>query len=292
MHDKIERQKDSKRILNKARSPYKYYCEGFGNNDTGGCYVATPIITAGMTRHIGPRDRPLILEQIQAFDTAEAEGAYIGQINLSQISSFCGLNGVIWGHDVANCSQRLRELPASFCGSSRVPVYELDPLLAASKRLLGTATQRRFPIIPGSMVPAAYKSLSEIGPMSLYGGLAIGVPADDRTCAALFMEYVGSTQLASTEHQVEKERERIGVELLESVLEVGANHDIEFGRVYVGTRALSVANERLGCILVVVPYLALAKDSWPDTLVDRVDGLTIDEWEASVSDHFYCNRSS
>lgn len=47
MQDSLEGRKDRKRILKHARSPYGFYCEGFGNNDTQGCYITTPIIAAG-----------------------------------------------------------------------------------------------------------------------------------------------------------------------------------------------------------------------------------------------------
>ena len=288
MHERREPRKDPRRILENARSPYRFYCEGFGNNDSKGCYVTTPIIAAGRTKHAGSQDRSLVLEQIQAFDTAEAEGAYIGQINLFQVSSFCGLNGLIWGHDVVKCGRQVMcdlVLPRS---SGSAPIYQIDPLLAAGKRLLGTARKRRFPIIPGSMVPAAYKSLSGIGPATLYGGLAIGIPADDRASAALFMEYVGSTAGASSHDVVENEKRRILIELFESVLEVGANHDMEFEMVYLGTRALAVGEQRLGCILVAVPYLTLADSALSSEVLDNIEGMTLDEWEARVSERFYC----
>ena len=45
-------QKDVKRILEHAISPYDFYCEGFGNNDSKGCYIASPIIAAGKANPI------------------------------------------------------------------------------------------------------------------------------------------------------------------------------------------------------------------------------------------------
>ncbi|MEW6138426.1 MAG: histidine decarboxylase, pyruvoyl type [Thermodesulfobacteriota bacterium] len=278
---------DLKRILADARSPYDFYCEGFGNNDSKGCYITTPIIAAGMTRVDGSRNHSLVLEQIQAFDTAEAEGAYIGQINLFQISSFCGPNGLIWGHDVAHSDPQV--VPA--LGENRPPgfhsVFEVEPLLEAGKRLLGTAREKRFPIIPGSLVPAAYKSLSEMGPATLFGGLAIGVPAENRTSAALFMEYVGSTPGLAPQKEVALEKQRILTELLWSVLEIGANHDIQFAAIYVGARALHVEENRLGCILVAVPYLTLARDALTPLLCEAGHETTIDQWESLVSNRFY-----
>jgi histidine decarboxylase len=276
-----------RRILNNARSPYDYYCEGFGNNDSKGCYITTPVIAAGKTKIQGSSRRSLVLEQIQAFDTAEAEGAYIGQINLFQISSFCGLNGLIWGHDMVKCSCR----PISYTGIAytlwSIPVYDIDELLMCTTRLFGTARERRFPIIPGSLVPAAYKSISEIGPITLYGGLAIGIPRNSGLSAALFMEYVGTTEGESSDEDIEAEKGRILDELVGSVIEVGSNHDIDFEMIYVGTRALKVEEARLGCILVAVPYVTLAQRAVYRQLLDGVEKIDIDEWEAEVSHLFY-----
>ena len=281
--------KDVKRILKHAISPYSSYCEGFGNNDSQGCYIATPIIAAGEAKVKGSFDRSLVLEQIQAFDTAEAEGAYVGQINLIPVSSFCGLNGLIWGHDVAVCPTKRVNSIGSANIAVQEPVYDIEDLLPASKRLFGTAREKRFPIIPGSMVPSAYKTISELGPVTLYGGLAIGIPKNDHLSAALFMEYVGSVRDSNENHTVDEELASITSKLLASTIEVGKNHDISFEMVYVGTRALQVASERIGCILVAVPYITLARNAVTPNLLDHGDEMEIKQWESEVS-HLFLDR--
>ncbi|HMK34836.1 MAG TPA: histidine decarboxylase, pyruvoyl type [Desulfomonilaceae bacterium] len=276
--------KDVARILKSAVSPYAFHCEGFGNNDSKGCYINTPLIAGGTAVLKNTYDRSLVLEQIQAFDTAEAEGAYIGQINLFQVSSFCGPNGLIWGHDVMEC----RKPHAHQCDfgvtAGKTPVFDAGILFEASARLFGTAQKRRFPVIPGSVVPAAYKTISEIGPVVLYGGLGIGIAEDKASSASLFMEYVaGGTNLGA----IESEKEIVSDKLLGSVLAVGENHDVEFEMIYVGTRALVVPEGSMGCVLVAVPYVTLAGNALPKGIMDCPDCVTIDEWEAQVSHLFY-----
>ena len=42
-----------------------------------------------------------LLDDIVAYDRAEANDAYIGQINMETASSFCGIAGQVWGYDLA-----------------------------------------------------------------------------------------------------------------------------------------------------------------------------------------------
>lgn len=141
--------------------------------------------------------------------------------------------------------------------------------------------------MPGSLVPAAYKTISGIGPVTLYGGLAIGVPKNQSTSAALFMEYIGSVRGMLSDNHIAVESAKILVELTASVREVGANHDIDFEMMYVGTRALSVENGRLGCVLVAVPYVTLAQNALNQSLLNNIEDATIDDWEAEVAHLFY-----
>jgi histidine decarboxylase len=283
------RGKDVSFVLRNARSSQDAYCEGFGNNPSLGCYVTTPIIAAGKARLKGLHDRSLVLEQIQAFDTAEAEGAYIGQINLFQVSSFCGPTGVVWGHDVAQCRRRSFNHEGAQDVTKGASVYSADCLLEASARLFGTARKRRFPILPGSVVPCAYKTVSEIGPVTLYGGLAVGIPREQSASASLFMEYVGSERGLPDEEHVEREKTRMVEKLLESVVDVGVNHDIDFDTVYVGARALAVEPDQMGCVLVAIPYVILARNAMTERLIEKSAEISIDDWEAEVSRHFFHN---
>ena len=38
---------------------------------------------------------------IVSYDPCEKDDAYIGQINMGTASSFCGVNGALWGYDLA-----------------------------------------------------------------------------------------------------------------------------------------------------------------------------------------------
>ena len=60
-------------------------------------YIATLKLSVG---HL-IADMDFVLEGIVSYDRAEKNDAYIGQINMVTASSFCGLNGAIWGYDLA-----------------------------------------------------------------------------------------------------------------------------------------------------------------------------------------------
>ena len=188
---------------------------------------------------------------------------------------------------MAQCARRRLDQGRAeeiFKGAS---VYSADSLLEASVRLFGTARRRRFPILPGSVVPCAYKTISEIGPITLYGGLAVGIPRDEAASASLFMEYVGSEPGLSEDTHVEHEKSRIVEKLLESVVDVGVNHDMEFDMVYVGARALAVEPDQMGCVLVAIPYVTLARKAVTERLAAGGATMTIDDWEAEVSSDFF-----
>jgi len=42
-----------------------------------------------------------VLDSVLAYDRAEVEDIYLGQINMSLVSSFSGPEGLIWGYDCA-----------------------------------------------------------------------------------------------------------------------------------------------------------------------------------------------
>ena len=98
-------------IVRSAVGPFETYCDGYGNpgaNGTG--YVSV------ITLHVSKVPKTMMLagqkgeglDGTVAFDKAESSEAYIGQINLIVASSFSGLNGVIWGYDIAKADELTR----------------------------------------------------------------------------------------------------------------------------------------------------------------------------------------
>ncbi len=87
---------DKKHILEQALNDYTKYCQGFGfPGKQDDSYIMTPLLGVGKDKLKFFHQGSTLLDQINAFDRAETDGPYIGQINLIQVSSFCGSNGLL-----------------------------------------------------------------------------------------------------------------------------------------------------------------------------------------------------
>ena len=143
-----------------AVSPFADYCDGYGMPGAKGPgYVSVLKVSTGVVEK-GDDD---LLDAIVAYDRAEADDAYVGQINMITASSFNGLAGSIWGYDLARAgeiaqnSQKPLFTVKQYDGTE-LKVYDGAPLLKAGQALFGTEKARRFPLLPGAHVICANKS--------------------------------------------------------------------------------------------------------------------------------------
>lgn len=263
--------RDSARILSACVGPYDRYCASAGVASAAG-YIAAPLIGLGLAdlscSHPGSR----LLDGILAFDRAESSTANLTQTNLIAVSSFCGINGLVWGYDLAK--QPLRRHPL-LAGKEHPQAYDLTPLLEATQALLGTVREPRFPVAPGEHLVCAYKSHTVLGPCRLYGAMALAVAAERDRHADLFMEDHGT--LAD-----EDEEALVLGNLLRSVAGIGENLGVHYEKVFVGLRSCWVAEGRVGCALTAAPYLHLARLAAPSTAPEALAGMTLSQWERSV----------
>jgi hypothetical protein len=88
----------SAEIVSGAVGPFDDYCDGYGNPGASGLeYISVLKLSTGMVAKTMDQG----LEGIVSYGRAEKNDAYAGQINMITASSFNGLNGAIWGYDVA-----------------------------------------------------------------------------------------------------------------------------------------------------------------------------------------------
>eukprot|EP00903_Cladosiphon_okamuranus_P001834 g1832.t1 len=245
-----------------------------GRDDSNRGYVCIPKLSIGKVtsdvQEPGLRD-------ILAFDRAEKNGAYVGEINVIQVSSFCGLNGAIWGYDVAASNwQANAPLLEVSQGDRTLPVNDLLPVIEAGSSLLGTAAKKRYRISPGSFVPAAVKLKMVSGPAIAWCALGIGIAKDRTTNADLFMETAGSV----VEDDFEGLRHRIVRDMAKSVVECG--WDTPFERVFVGVKAEFVEAEEHACALTMVPYLTLPASLEPNKDPAVLAGMSLEEFETHL----------
>jgi len=279
-------------LLNLANSvsTYNNYCEGYGNSGaSGNSYIL------GLSLGIGVADKSLshegsgVLDQIDAFDLAEIDGPYIGQLNMSIVSSFCGPQGAIWGYDLAKHPE-IYQLPErqSFPNiveafGKTLPIYDAHKLISATQKLFGTVDNRRFILRPGSHVPFASKNIKISTPGWVYAGIAIGIPVNRDRDACLLMEDTGEVKgdLINNPNFEDDLLARLG----KSIIKVGINQKVEFEKCFVAVKYAEVKENQVGCALVAAPYFTLAKDAIPKTITgfdfQRLLDLNLDQWEDS-----------
>jgi len=265
-------------VIKGSISPYERFCDGAGSTPSSN-YICAITLATGIAplslSHPGSRT----LDEINAYDIAEAEGPYIGQINMIPASSFCGPMGAIWGYDLAE-TRGLRDtklFDVERHDGASIPVFSAKPLIEASEALFGTREFRRFPLIPGAHVRTAYKDMTAAGPLHIYCGIGVGIPEDRQSSAVLWMEDKGTLSTSV---------ERILELLAKSVVEIGKNQCVLFKEVFVHVEHVFVPEGHIGCALVAVPYILLAKRAVPDGDAGLLIELAIDEWEDRVRSDF------
>jgi histidine decarboxylase len=268
-------------VITNAIGPWPNNCDGYGNPGVrGNGYICTVVMAVSEVSsklyHSGSR----VLDEINAFDAAEATGPYIGQINMIKASSFCGPMGGLWGYHFA-VHKDIADPQRIFCfkierhDGVEIPVYEAKPLIEASQELFGTRKNRRFTIIPGAHVPCAYKEKSMNGPCQLYCAVGIGIPENREESALLFMEDVGTIEEGVSENLIKKLMAR-------SIIEVGQNQLVKYEKIFIHIKSLRIHNGNIGCALIAIPFLVLAKNAIPPRGPSSLVGMSLDEWKNAV----------
>jgi histidine decarboxylase len=223
-----------------------------------------------------------VLSSILAFDAAERASAYIGQINMSVVSSFCGPGDLIWGYDLARPDNLLADARPIELAGQHAQVYRLDPVLEATSALFGTAEARRFPLRPGSVVPCAACHVERRGPRHIYCGLAIGIAAHRDRDACVLMEDVGEFASDRARNSTQLVAEILD-DLARSVLFVGLQQHVQYREIFVGMRHLQVSDGEVGCALVACPYFTLAQGAIPAGGAERLSEMSLADWDAAVT---------
>lgn len=249
--------------LKNAISPHEDYCAGYLNSNQS--YITAPVIGIGVTnKQQRSNFNEHNVDKIIAYDSAEVDQAYIGQINMIKVSSFCGPNGLLWGYDLAKTEL---EEPKTI---ANLPTHSLGNILKASVELFGTIDNKNYPLLPGSHVPTAYKSVFSQGKGTVYGAIAIAIPKDREKNAILFMEDAGFIDSFNSNAFVEE----ITYDLINSIKYISQNQKVEYSSVLFGIRTQEVQETQMGCALVAIPYFTLAKKAYHPGL----HTLSLDEW--------------
>ncbi len=214
-------------------------------------------------------------------------------------SSFSGLQGVIWGYDIAKIETLRDDLlyvqkwPNS---DFTTQVYSITPLLEATERLYGHAEieERRFNPIPGSMVVCANKSATSNPSSNVKKGwafsfIAISILEDRNSGSNLFIEdcdiidYYKADGTPRKKAEVKKILQDTLRKVTECVVLCGIDQNIKYKETFIGYKVTEFNETEVGCALACAPYVTLAKNAVPPgKLPADLTEMTITEWENAL----------
>ncbi len=272
-----------------AISPYSRYCDGYARPGAqGNGYVCVLKVATGTVA----KTSDFLLDDIVAYDRAEANGAYIGQINMETASSFCGLAGQVWGYDlatadaIANNEQQPIFVAEQYDGSP-LPIYDAQPLLEAGIALFGTKSDRHFPPAPGAHVICANKSVTALRPQtgSPYGVwcyIALSIAKDRDQAADLFMEDAGLWTKNNNPRDLNQFLEQHRKAVVWSIVSCGKAQAVLYDRTYISYTYTIMQPGDVGTALTVAPYITLARDAIPSGDFNSLNKMTLAQWMKAV----------
>ena len=256
-----------------------------------GAYVSTILLSTGsvnLEQFPGfpfEEDLDQGMAEIVSYDRAERNDAYIGEINMLQASSFSGVNGAIWGYDLAIDSRIGKTYPVGRIEG--IPIYSLIPLRDATRQLFGVADDRHFPPQKGAMVVCAEKyrtSMPSDGRLWIWCALGFAIAEDRDRHACLFMEDTGAMKLGEDDEQTVREKldDRLNRIAYAAYL-CGENQGADYKKIYIGWKASYIPKNHVGCALTCAPYVTLPSGAFrnisPETGILE---LSTEDWLSRV----------
>lgn len=286
-----ERRVRAPRIDKTAISPYENYCDGYGAPGAqGNGYVSVLKVSVGTVE----KTDDFLLDGIVSYDRAEINDAYVGQINMLTASSFCGIAGQVWGHDLAAHNDIIDKkikpvLEIDQYDGSKLHVYDAKPLLEAGIELFGTEKERRFTLLPGAHTICANKGVTAYRPKEdrplkegeAYGVwcfIALSLSADRDNCADLFIEDAGLWIKNDSAEDLKAFLEEHRKSVAWSVVSCGQDSHVLFERTYVGFAYTIMKPGEIGTSLTCAPYVSLARNAVPSTGFNSLNKLSLKEW--------------
>ena len=279
-----------------AIGPLDEYCDGYGNPGAQGLgYVSTLKVTAGMVE----KTDDLLLDGIVAYDRAEADGAYIGQINMMTASSFCGIAGQVWGYDLAVADEiQSGEHKPLFTekqyDGTPLPVYDAQPLLNAAQALFGTEDARRFPLAPGAHVICANKGITVSRPANdtpdpsqdqaygVWSYIALSIAKDRKKAACLFIEDAGQWNKNDNEQDLVAFLDNHRKSVVWSIMACGKDQDVVYDRTYISYAHVIIPPGYIGTAITVGPYIVLTKKAVPNGQFRELNNMNLTQWEQAM----------
>lgn len=284
-------------VINGAIGSEDNYCMGYGNpGANGNGYITTVKLSVGLV-NINDSDKRLIKQGISldigtagivSYDRCETNDAYIGAINMLTASSFTGMNGAVWGYDLAVADNLRNGLiyNETWKDGTTTPVYNISPLLDTTQRLFGTAASRRFTPLPGSMVICANKNSTPDPtqtPAWVWSFIALAFLDNRESGSNLFIEDCNYFPGSMSEYDVYKNLFDTMQSVTKCVVLCGEDQNVKYKEIFVGFKYIRVEQNQIGCALACAPYVTLAKGAIPSGIrPSDLMGFSIGDWEKTL----------
>ena len=294
---------DPVNIAVKAKSPSSKYCYGYQNTDTQGYYINTIKLEIGCesTEHLEDHEKLL---QIAAYDKAEANGTYIGQMNMIKVSSFSGPCAAVWGYDLVPSNDLRSKLLFNVHKDPHdmfqphpqtpplLPVFSIEPLLRASKSLFGTVSHPHFPIMAGAHVPCAVKEGYSFDPNTnklssgwLWSFISLAIAENRHKDASLFVEDAGffsDNNFLHSENEIQDKLEGKLRNVAYCQYLCGRNQLTPYKEIFSGFRFKYIPPGSFGCALTCAPYILLAQGAYPKNEANQLVTMSLSTWEEAM----------
>lgn len=270
--------------------PYANYCDGYGQPGALGLgYISTMKVSTGIV-DTSSLANDFVLEDIVAYDRAEKNTSYIGQINMGTASSFCGILGLLWGYDLAVAPDlRSKQLMTmTQYDGTPLPVYDCAALLNAAQELFGSEAERRFPPMPGAYVVCANKSQTSKQGVQTDGSvvnavwcfIAITIAQDHTIAADLFIEDAGNSEIdnqGDLDTWLDNHRKAV----VESIVLCGQDQGATYKETFISYASTIVPPNYVGTALTCAPYIVLAQNAVVGS-IEYMRGITLPDWSKSA----------
>lgn len=260
-------------------SDYREWCQGAA--DANRYFLGMNVTTAKVPIELATAWSDG-LDRINAFDKAEVNRVWMGQINRIEVSSFCSPDGLIWGHDVvsAGCLETDPLFIIKRSGAN-LPVFSADPLIDASAALFGDSSGPRWPLAPGTLCPAASKYTILHGAGTVFATCAVGLRVPGARSANILMEDTGYALACCDVSPTERKRV-LSDAIARSVVSVAVNQNIGLSAILVAYVEQKIEENEVGCALTLAPYFRLPRVAMPKGGLYAFMGMDLEEWKRSI----------
>lgn len=272
-------------------------------------YIATMKLSVGRVE-VGGLDEGT--ESIVSYDRCETADANIGQINMGTASSFCGINGALWGYDLATVDNDplspfksselfdsselsiLTESTRNHIKNKEFKIFSAGPLLNATEHLFGHVDKWRHPPLPGAHIICANKNATSRGPAYAWAFIAIAIAKDRNMNSDLFIEDCGTFKaqeiIAGGKKVVIPNHDQV-IELLKdhrqavlkSIVLCGQDYrSASYEEVFICGKAIYAGPNEVACALACAPYILLAQNDVPTKKPEDLIKMKLVEWDKAV----------